>query len=261
MANEPVITANEPFSFNNFPNELKEKILCSAGPEFHHIFMSVSRDWYHIISHYRKRNKMPHTRKININALYPYSIQYMRWCIKNNLSPEMICKLVIAKGSFNMIKWFTRKYYGILAKEVSYTGFQLPFSEKENIIKIIFQRNDLCIFKWFYEHIIYGKYNDADVEVLNYVKNCAVRQKNVDILRYLLSDPCISFYKWHFRAAILNNFTEGVKLLHKEQYCEGIEMTNLAFENNTNIEIVGWMINKYYHYYDADYREYLLRHS
>ena len=259
MENEPVITANEPFSFNNFPNELKEKILCSAGPEFHNVFMSVSRDWYHIISDYRRRNKMTHTRKININTFYPYSIQYMRWCIRNNLSPEMMCKLVIAKGSFDIIKWFTWRYFGTLAREVSCTGFQSPSSEKENIIKIIFQRNDLCIFKWFYQHIIYGKYNVADVEVLNYVKNGAIKQKNVDILRYLLSDPRISFCKWHFRAAILNNFTEGVKLLHKEQYCESVEMTNLAFENNTNIEIVQWMVDKHYHYHDADYREYLAR--
>jgi len=254
--------AKQPFSFNNFPYELKEKLLCSAGPDFHHVFMSVSRDWYNILSDYRRRHKMSHVRKININTFYPYSIDYMVWSIdKSNLSPAMIYKQIIKKGSIDIIKWFTMKYNKIIEDEIHVFLARRVGWNIENIIKIIIQRNNLDIFKWIYENFVWSGNKTVCGEVLRYVKNFCIEQHKTILLKYLLSDHRISFNKCHFMSAIQEKFTEGVKLLHKEHYCNDGYMMNIAFAYNTNIETVQWLKSMNYIYKDADYEEYLSRQS
>ena len=252
--------AKQPFSFNNFPDEVKEMILCSAGPDFHHVFMSVSRDWHNIISGYRRRHKMPHVRKLNINTFYPYSIDYMVWSIdKNNLSPAMMYKQIIKKGSIDIIKWFTMKYNKIIEDEIHvFLAHEMEWN-KENIITIITQRNNLDIFKWIYENFVWGKRETVCGEVMRYVKNCCIEQHKTILLKYLLSDHRITFNKCHFMSAIHEKFTEGVKLLHKEYYYNDVYMMNIAFAYNTNIETVQWLISKNYICNDAYYSEYLSR--
>ena len=252
--------AKQPFSFNNFPYELKEKLLCSAGPEFHYVFMSVSRDWYNILSDYRRRHKMSQVRKININTFYPYSIDYMVWSIdKSNLSPAMIYKQIIKKGSTDIIKWFTMKYNKIIEDEIHVFLARRVGWNIENIIYIIIQRNNLDIFKWIYENFVWSGNKTVCGEVLRYVKNFCIEQHKTILLKYLLSDHRISFNKCHFMSAIQEKFTEGVKLLHKEHYCNDGYMMNIAFAYNTNIETVQWLKSMNYIYKDADYEEYLSR--
>lgn len=257
MKNQKISFNKRQLSFNNFPNELKEKILICVGSEFHHLLMTVSRDWYHIINDYRRRNKMPHTRKININKFYPYSTNYIDWSIKNNLSPVLICSQIIKKCSIDIIKWFTIKYRKIICDHFN--------TDKGNVIlKMIIQINNLDIFKWIYECVIWGPdkeviARDGNISAVNYIKGCVIQEHRLDILRYLLADVRISFDIRNFIQAIQFKFTEGVKLLHKEEYCDDPLIMDLAFAYFTNIETIQWMENNHYIYNIMNYREYMIR--
>ena len=194
-----------------FPVEIIEKILTSAGPRHHHLFMSVCRHWYIIIEGWRYSKKFNHIRISYIGDSVS-SVKYLKWAIQNGLCPkdEDICKHAIQKGNLVVLKFALEKHSTISIDDYEPDYYQ--FITLSDALIIPAKNNDIDMLDF-----IYIKYYDVIEENMkSNILESAMRNNSIDIVKWALENEFNIEYH-HFKLAVKSNLKEIINLFRDFQ--------------------------------------------
>jgi|SaaInlV_165m_DNA_2_1040747.scaffolds.fasta_scaffold10610_2 hypothetical protein len=169
--------------FNNLPIELQDYILSYIEEDWHHIIMSVSRLWYHIIARQRKIKNMDcYTRKTPI-CIAIQSISLLNWALEEQGLPKnkLICKYAILNQKLNVLKWAR----SINCEWDLWSCMYAVESKNKEILEWI--HNNGCPWGWW--------------TIIS-----TVEQNNIDMLKWLYSQKCACSKLAYKRALSLGHY-------------------------------------------------------
>ena len=192
-----------PFPFHLLPIEMLEQILIAAGTTHHHAFMSVCPLWYSILFQWRRRHKLPTTRRMSYVKDSICSIPYLSWSLINGLSR-------------------------FISNQVKYTGNWNVIPSNYNLITKIIKKGDLEMLKWIndsqYKPYYLFRLTDDSVESLQGCFETSAKYGRVDILEWFINISLLKTHHINFdiivSIAIENSQVEIIKLLHNKKYLE-----------------------------------------
>ena len=178
--------------FNKFPNEIQNYILSFIEPDWHHIIMSVSRLWYHLIAEQRRLLNIDcYTRRTPI-YICVQSISILKWALEKQGLPKnkLICKYAILTGQLEVLKW---------ARSINceWDLWSCMYAVRSKNIEILkWVHNNGCPWGWW-----------TIVET--------IEQDNINMLKWLYSQKCpcgklaynraLSLHKYQIAQWIANN--------------------------------------------------------
>jgi len=210
-----------------FPVEIIEKILTSAGPRHHHLFMSVCRSWYNIIRRWRYSKKFNHKRISYISDSVS-SVKYLKWAFKNGLCPkdEDICRHAIQKGNVVVLKFSLEKKWSTISID-DYEPDYYQFITLSDALIIPAKNNDIDMLDF-----IYIKYYDVIEENMkSNILESAMRNNSIDIVKWALENEFNIEYH-HFKLAVKSNLKEIINLFRDFQITNYHNMVEFMIESS-----------------------------